>query len=167
MHTHRTAKGELTFRDIPRICVDLLRTLPELLASDDPAVCDRLLPRAYEDDELEQEWRRVGAPELEHLFASRTRLIARDLASLSRERDGTWSLTMDSRHENAWLSGLNAARHILYILYGLDPRDMERDPEELEDPDQAMALFRIQLLAWMQELMLQSDAPPPEPRGED
>ena len=44
---------------------------------------------------------------------------------------------------------------------------MERDPEELEDPDQAMALFRIQLLAWMQELMLQSDAPPPEPRGED
>jgi hypothetical protein len=115
-----------------------------------------MLPRTHEDDEREAEWRRIGAPELEHLFAERSRLIAKDLGSLRRRRDGNFRLTIDTRHESAWLSGLNLARHTLFILNELGPEDMERDPDQLEDHDKALALYQIHLFAWMQELLIRA-----------
>jgi hypothetical protein len=159
MEVKRNARGVLVFRNIADICADALRVVPVVLESDDPRVRDRLLPRTYEDDELEREWRRIGAPELEHLFASRTRLIEKDLRTLKRRRDGTYTLHIPRPHESAWLSGLNAARHALFLLNELDAADMERDPEELEDPRRALALFHIHLLAWMQELIMQAGEP--------
>ncbi|MBN2489346.1 MAG: DUF2017 family protein [Planctomycetes bacterium] len=160
MNLERSGRGELVFRDLPRICADALRVVPVVLESDDPRVRDRRLPRVYEDDALEQEWRRIGAPELEHLFVSRTELIRKDLSALERRRDGSFTLRVPERHEAAWLSGLNAARHALFLLNALEPADMERDPAELDDPRRALALLHIHWLAYLQELMLHAESPP-------
>jgi len=159
MEIHRTPEGEIVLDQLPAVCAETLRSLPEVLESDDPRVRDRLLPRAYEDDELEAEWRRIGVPELEHLFATSTRLIEKDLHSLRRTGDGSFKLLVPPEHENAWLSGLNAARHAIFILNDLDPDDMDKDPDELARPTQALALYQIHLLAWVQELIMRSGDP--------
>lgn len=156
MKVKRTRTGDLEFRDVPGICAQSIEMLPELLESDDPRVRDRMLPRTHDDDEREEEWQRIGAPELEHLFADRARLIQKDLTSLRRHRDGSFRLAIDTRHESAWLSGLNLARHTLFILNELEPGDMERDPDALESPEKALALYRIHLFAWMQELLIRA-----------
>jgi len=159
MEIRRTPEGEIILDQLPAVCADTLRAVPEVLESDDPRVRDRLLPRAYEDDELEAEWRRIGVPELEHLFATSTRLIEKDLHTLHRTDDGSYKLVVRPEHENAWLSGLNAARHAIFILNDLEPDDMGRDPDELQKPSQALALYRIHLLAWVQELLMRSADP--------
>jgi hypothetical protein len=159
MDARRTPHGEIVLDQLPAVCAEALRSLPEVLESDDPRVRDRLLPRAYEDDELEAEWRRIGVPELEHLFAASSRLIEKDLHSLRRSGDGSFKLVLRPEHENAWLSGLNAARHAIFILNDLEPDDMEKDPDELATPNQALALYQIHLLAWVQELIMRSGDP--------
>jgi hypothetical protein len=156
MKVTRTRSGDLEFRDVPGICARAIESIPGLLESDDPRVRDRMLPRTHDNDEEEAEWRRIGAPELEHLFAARSKLIAKDLGSLRRRRDGTFRLTIDTRHESAWLSGLNLARHSLFILNELEPDDMERDPDVVENEGKALALYQIHLFAWMQELLIRA-----------
>ena len=157
MEVKRIPKGDLVFRSMPGECATALRGIPALLESDDPRVRDRLLPRTYGDHRLEKEWRRIGVPELEHLFASRTRLIEKDMETLLTDRSGTFKRNIQSIHENAWLSGLNAARHALFILNDLEDADIERHPYELQDPDRAEALLYIHLMAWMQELIMKAD----------
>ena len=156
MELERTPAGDILLRDLHQVFVDILIMLPAVLESDDPRVRDRLLPRAYEDDEEEEEWRRIGAPELEHLFASRVRLIRKDLKTLAPEQGDVYRLDIPRIHENAWLSGLNAARHTFFILNELEPGDVERDPEDLKDPEKAMALLHIHLMGWMQELIMKA-----------
>ena len=150
----RDEKGDVWIEDIDPLSADTLRRMPEWLDSRDPAVRDRLLPPAYEDPEDEKQWRRFGAPELEHLFASRLEIIRKDLASLERTADGSLRLRIPRAHEAAWLSSLNAVRHTLFILNRLTEADMAAPLGEMRDLAKLEPLIRINLLAHIQQLLI-------------
>ncbi|MHC5072150.1 MAG: hypothetical protein ACYTGO_16870, partial [Planctomycetota bacterium] len=76
-------------RCMPVWVVDTLIRLPEWLESDSPGVRERLLPRAYDDEEDEREWRQHITPELEYLFQSRGEIVRRDLTQLQIDPPGT------------------------------------------------------------------------------
>lgn len=150
--------GNIRFRGLPSICADTLMRLPDILASDDPAVRLRLLPETYRDPQDRDDWRKYAVPGLEHLFADRVEIIARDLVSLAEDGENLFEMAIPAAHRTAWLSALNAARLTLYVEAGLDPEDVELEPGDLEDFDQDVALMRIHLLAFMQEMMLEGGA---------
>ena len=156
MQAERIDSGDIAFRSLPDVCADALREIPVLLASSDPRVRERLHPPTFDDEEREAEWRRIAGPELEHLIADRVSLVKEDLRTLQVDQNGTFSMTIDQRREAAWLSALNAARLALFVLNGLVPADMERDPHELDDPSKGAALLDIHLLAWVQELIMRT-----------
>ena len=74
-------------RDLPIWVVDTLLCLPEWIESDSEDVQARLLPRAYEDDELDKEWRDALGSTLEHLFAKRTEIVGFDLVEVNPQLD--------------------------------------------------------------------------------
>ena len=154
MRTERDAEGNLWLRGLTPLCADTAVRIPGLLKADDPKVRRRLLPEAYDDPEEEAHWKRLGAPELERLFLSRAELIRRDLESLSLEGTQSFSLCIPPGHETAWLSGLNGARQALFALHDLEAEDMEREPQSTGDPDRELALLRIHVMAFLQELLL-------------
>lgn len=155
MHLEIDRQGNLCFCELSPICAESLLQIPGLLRSEDSRVRERLLPETYTDPEQEKEWRRLGAGELEHLFASRAELIEKDLQGIEQEGDSSFRLAIDGRHRSAWLSGLNAARLTLFILHDLAEDDIEKDPGLIGDFDKDMALLRIHLLAYMQEMMIE------------
>ena len=56
----------VVLRDLPVWVVDTLLCLPEWIESDNPAVRERLLPKAYLDEEEDKEWRDALGSSLEH-----------------------------------------------------------------------------------------------------
>ena len=159
MKLRRDRQGDIWLENLPPFCVDTFTRIPGWLASEDPAVQTRLRPRAARDEEAEAEWRRLGAPELERLFLSREQMLQRDLATLARGRlGGGLRLRIAHGHESAWLSALNGARHVLFILHGLGPGDMAQELDEVADPERQEALARITVLGWLQELLLAAPA---------
>lgn len=155
MRARRDRRGTLVLDRIPPFCADALARVPAWLEDPDPALRARLFPRAYADPSEEEEWRRLAAPELAHLFQGRLEVVQGDLASLAPGRPaGTLSLVIPAGHESAWLSSLNAARIALFERHRLEPADMGREPADLKDPVRALALLRIHALAWVQELLL-------------
>lgn len=161
----RDAEGDLWLRGLTPLYADTLMHIPEWLESDDPRVRDRLLPPAYSDPEEEEQWRRFGAPELEHLFASRARVIGLDLETMNLDSAVTFSLCIKKNHENAWLSSLNAARLALFALHELEADDMDRDPTEMGDLEKEVATVRIHVMALLQELLMEAE-PPPMAKGQ-
>jgi hypothetical protein len=159
MKLRRDRQGDIWFEDLPPFCVDTCARIPEWLASADPAVQARLRPRAAADEEVEAEWRRYGAPELERLFLSREQILRRDLSTLARARlGGGLRFRIAHGHENAWLSALNGARHALFIRHGLAPEDIAQEIEAVADPERQEVLARIYVLGWLQELLLAATA---------
>jgi len=157
-------------RCMPVWVVDTLFRLPDWLQTEAPGVRERLLPRAYsEDDEAEAEWRRHITPDLEHLFQGRSEIIRKDLAGLQIDMptgpgnaadvgqldlDGsegvTFSLKIPNTHLSAWLTSLQAGTHTVFLLEDLDEQDVGKDPREETDADRQLAM--MQLLV-MQELL--------------
>lgn len=154
-----SADGSMQVSGMPVLLADSLLRIPGLLRSDDPQVRQRLLPDVYGEDAQEQEWRKHAVPELEHLFLSRAEILQRDLATLGAGADGQYQMTIGRSHQTAWLSSLNAARVALFTLHGLQPQDMdqERDLDAAaaeEEQHKHLAIARIWLMAWLQELLL-------------
>ncbi len=158
MEIERDEKGDVWFRGMSPLHADTLMRIPEWLSSDDVRVRARLLPPVYEDEEDENQWRNYAVPELEHLFASRAELITKDLEMMEQEGALMFALRIPQAHEAAWLSGLNAARLALFVLHDFEDEDMARNPAELEDLEQELALARIDIMAFMQEMMIESRA---------
>ena len=158
MHLEIDSQGNFCFRALSSVCAESLLQIPQLLRSQDPRVRSRLLPETFSDPEEEEQWRRFGADHLEHLFASRIELIEKDLRSLRDDGDHSFRLPIRALHRAAWLSGLNAARLTLFILFGLEAADMEKEPGLIGDHEKDLALLRIHLLAYMQELILEGRA---------
>ena len=154
MEVTRDADGDLRLSRLAPLHADTLLRIPDLLRSDDRRVRDRLLPPAYEEGDDQAHWRRNAAPELERLFASRAELIRKDLASLAAAEGPAFSMRIRQTHASAWLAGLNAARLALYALHDLTPADMERAPEALGDFDKEVALVRIHIMAFLQEMLI-------------
>ncbi len=157
MRVERDRDGNTWLRDLTLLVADTAMRIPVLLESEDPRVRGRLLPEAYDDPEEERHWRRLGAPELERLFLSRAQLIRRDLETLARDGPQTFTLRIAVGHEAAWLSGLNGARLALFALHGLEASDMEREPETAGDTEKELALLRIHLMAYLQELLMSGE----------
>jgi hypothetical protein len=155
MHVLRDQDGTLVLSGVPILVADTLHKLPDWIASADPAVRERLLPRAYRDQRQEEEWERLAHPELKHLFQSRTEIVRDDLARMKRGRVGRIVLKIPATHVSAWLSALNAGRHALFILHQVDPGDVGRDLRAIDDPVRAEALLRMELLAWMQQILIE------------
>jgi hypothetical protein len=167
----RTPDGDLILDHLAPAFVHVLHELPGLLDKDQPdAVKDRLypLPRA-EDDEANEEWRRLVHPDLFALVASAREVVTRDLATMGPSEDAPapslltgWRLEIKKEHIPGWLSALNAARLALGTLYGLEEPDLNDDfvPEEWEE--RHVAIAKIHLLGWLQQLIIEDQHPPPE-----
>lgn len=159
MKLRRDRQGDIWLENLPPFCAETYAQIPEWLASEDPRVQARFRPRAARDPRVEAEWLLYGAPELVRLFLSREQILRRDLSTLTRGRiSGGLRLRIARGHESAWLSALNGARHALFILHAIDPRDMAMDLEEVADPVQQEVLARITVLGWLQELLLAATA---------
>ena len=149
-------EGNLQFLELDPICAETLKQLPELLRVEDAEVRDRLLPDTYDDYESAEQWRRYAQPELEHLFASRAELVAKDLEMLGSDDEDGFSLIIPSEHRAAWLSALNAARITMFITSGLEAKELEADPGTLGDYERDLMVARIDALAFVQQLMLEA-----------
>ncbi len=166
MVIRREPGGDLRLERIPAFLAGLLMEIPDLLSDLDPRAQERLFPRAFEEEEEEEQWRRLAGPDLAHLFQDRIQVIRGDLEGLVPEGGGmfrageeTFQLEIPAGHQAAWLSGLNAARLALYETEGFSPEDMRKDPEEMDEPGKALALFQIHAMAVFQEILLEGRLP--------
>ncbi len=157
MRLRRLPDKTLLLSRIPGDVADALRAIPGLLASEDPAVADWRVPRTYDDEADEADWQRSAEPELAHLFESRQRTIAGDLAGLAG-RPRALRLSIPEAHRAAWLSGLNAARHILFITHGLTSAEVEADPAAIGAPARARAALHLHYYGLLQEMLIRAAA---------
>ncbi len=146
------------FGDLTPASVDTLKGVPMLIESSDVRVRDRLLPETCIDADDEEQWRQHSVPELERLFLSRAQLVRRDLGNLRKlQKTDQEVLFIQDGHVSAWLAALNAARLAMFALADLKAEHMEDDGFLLCEPKQQEAVLRIQLLAWMQSVLLGDD----------
>lgn len=166
MYIERLDDG-VHLRELPVWVVDTLLCLPEWIESDDPAVKKRLLPKAYEDDEEDRQWREALGSSLEHLVASRTDIVRKDLQNLEvglppglgsgtgdDEEDDeslfvtqtTFDVKIPARHVAAWVSTLQAGTHALFILEGLTAEDVSQDSPASVAPDKQVSMLRLSVL---------------------
>jgi len=153
----------VVLRDLPVWVVDTLLCLPEWIESDNPAVRERLLPKAYLDEEEDKEWRDALGSSLEHLFASRTEIVSKDLRDLTISSGSTppgeeafanqtlFDVRIPGPHISAWVSTLQAGTHALFILEGLTEEDVAREVPSTEDPEKQVSMLR---LAVLQEILV-------------
>jgi hypothetical protein len=169
MHIEKEEDG-VWLRDLPVWVVDTLLCLPEWIESDNEDVRARLLPRAYYDDEeQEREWRDALGSSLEHLFASRTEIVRKDLGQMEvdvseveltgeAEEDQLQFVTqtlfhvwIPGPHLSAWVSTLQAGTHALFILEGLTAEDVSKESVDEIEPEKQLSMMR---LAVLQEILV-------------
>jgi len=164
----RTEAGDLVLDHLAPAFIHVLHELPALLDRDQPdAVQDRLYPLPREDDEeANEEWRRLVHPDLFALVASARDVVVRDLDGFGPADPeapfGGWRLVIPKDHVQAWLAALNAARLALGALHGLGETDLNDDfvPEEWEE--RHVAIATVHLLGWLQQLIIEDQHPPPD-----
>lgn len=146
---------------------DVLATLPDQLApvlrgeGGPPDLYDRIFPRAYDDPELDEEFRGLMHDSLlsERLDALETFLRTLDRGQSKRL---TYRVDLDDEEASAWLSVVNDARLVLASLLGIrDESHWDRAPDE-----SSPAGVVLWYLGWLEEqfvtaLMGTFDEPPP------
>jgi len=154
MKAIRNRQGDLRLVGMPAICADTLIKLPSWLEDSSAPVRGRLLPKGSSDPEAEAEWRRyavagAGTP---------VPVPGGDPPQGSGDPRVEWPSRLKHAHPwvhaTAWLSALNGARQALFVLHELEPRDMERDLDELDGNDKDEARLRIAVLGWLQQLLI-------------
>jgi len=153
---NRDREGDLWVDSLAPICADTLLHVPEWIESDDPAVRDRLLPKGSSDAEADAAWRKLATPEIERLFLSHSEIIRKDLESIEPRGRKGFRFRIRQGHENAWLAGLNAARHAFFLIRKLEPGDLNRDIEQVADDDRREALIRLSILGWLQHEIIEN-----------
>ncbi len=127
---------------------DLLRSLPgqlrELLAEDDPAL-ERLFPPAYlNDDERNDDYRRL----------MRDDLLAHRLSSLDILEATVDERDLDEEQLLAWMGSINDVRLVLGTRLDVS-EDMGEEPFAPDDP-RAAAFAAYSYLAYLQEWIVQA-----------
>jgi hypothetical protein len=133
----------LRISGLNRLIASCLVQVPEILDQRD-AASSRLLPTpTTHDEKANEEWRRLVAPELRHLFVSAGETFARDLARLKPDANhpGLTHIAIPLEHVNAWMTALNQARLILGEVYLLDERDMNNFELDVEQPKHRAVLI--------------------------
>jgi len=150
--------GTRWLRQATPLCVDTVKRLFEWIDSDDPRVKKRLYADTFADPVEEAAWRRLTEADLQHLVLSRREVVEADFARMRPDGPGLYRWPIGKGHEHAWLSSLNAARLALFELHGLGPKDMDVEPEDVDDEERQLALVRIHILGFIQELILHGEA---------
>ncbi|MGQ0612977.1 MAG: DUF2017 family protein [Planctomycetaceae bacterium] len=158
----RKPDGTLVLESLAPWFLASLAELPELLAPDQPDdVKGRLFPDPSADAEQQEEWKRLVVPELFALIASARRIVAQDLKALepaTQDVPPAWRLPIPGEHLKAWISALNAGRLTLSERHGIGEREMSGDVEDLPT-ERRLAMVKIHLLGWIEELLVQQAMP--------
>lgn len=142
------------------VTLTCLAEVPEILkrSTTGPAR-ERLYQGVHPTDEkMNEEWRSLITPDLEHLFVSAAETFARDiepLAKASHPPVALRDLVIARAHCEAWLSALNQARVILGAQH--DVTEVDMDQREFEDPSNSkvQALLRIHVLGVLVQLFVE------------
>ncbi len=142
----RTADGEISLQlPLPEreLLRELAQTVRALVAADDPAV-ERLFPPAYEDEELEREYRELTRAQLTAGHEQALVLIEETV-----DRD-----VLSRAEGDAWLRGLNDARLVLGTALEItEDFDWDAlDPSDPRAPDLALYAFA----SWIQEQLVEA-----------
>jgi hypothetical protein len=165
---HREDDGGLRLDDLAPWFVSVLLEIPDLLEPDQPdEVLKRLYPEPSDDKGQIEEWEKFVHPDLFALIASAREIVMKDLASLvpadTESPLGTWEMRVPAEHVNAWISALNAARLALGAANSIEEEDMNDDDMSEESwDDKRMAVAKIHLLGWLQQMIIEDISPPPE-----
>ena len=107
------------------------------------------------DAELRRDWKDHVRPELELLFASSRDIVARDLATLGRNGQGT-CLVIPAGHLDAWLNALSQARLIIVEENKFTDADLDhREPPDLATR-RGLSLLKVHFYAHLQELLVEA-----------
>ena len=165
----RDDDGAVIFDELAPWFVSVLLELPHLLGPDQPdAVRERLFPHPVDGEEDRADWKKYVHPELFALLASAREIVLTDVRGLSPADDADgldlWRMRVPREHVNGWISALNAGRLALGARYEVDEDAMSE--ERLEEPEdwseQRVAVAKIHLLGWLQQMILEAEHPPPE-----
>jgi hypothetical protein len=130
-----------------QILRELAEAVRALVGEDDPAV-GRLFPPAYEDDELEREYREL----------TRAQLTARHEQALVLMEETVDRDVLSQAEGDAWLRGLNDARLVLGTTLDItEDFDWDAlDPGDPRAPDLALYAYA----SWIQEQLVDVSAGP-------
>ena len=161
--------GALLFSNLAPWFVSVLLELPHWLEQDkqDDTIRRRLYPEPSDDEEQREDWRKYVHPDLFALLADAREIVLHDLGALTPadEEDplGVWEMRIPKEHINGWISALNAARLAIGAKHEIEEEDMSDEPTELEEFDERrLAVTRIHLLGWLQQLIIEDRNPPPD-----
>jgi Domain of unknown function (DUF2017) len=165
----RLEDGSLAFVNLEPWLAAILFELPGLLHPDQPdAVKDRLYPYPADEEEAKDEWRRLVHPDLFALIASARDVVQHDLARVELgdpdDEDGGSRLVIPHKHIAAWISAVNAARLTLAAANDIEQDEMDQAHEGFPEslgPEKIIAITRINLLGWVQEMLILAESPPP------
>jgi hypothetical protein len=136
-------------RDLLRSVPDQLR--PVLTGEVETDARKRLFPRAYHDDEADEEYRDLVG---ESLVAERVERLEAFARTLDEGHEGRlwWSVELSADDAHAWLSALNDARLTLGVLLGITDESQWEQGVDQSNPS-AVALA---YLGWLQEELLRA-----------
>ncbi len=168
--------GHWRLGEMQEIHLDFLR-----LAADDSSMGDcpggreRLFPQPLTgkdellDEEFNDEWKELIAPELEMQFAGAVGTLMSDLDSVQTvKKTGDaevklYRLDVPVAHGQSWFSTLNQARLLLDLKYKLHtPRDAPEESTvreqtgETDDASRLLVLMRYEFYAWIQEWLVRN-----------
>ncbi|MHC4224861.1 MAG: DUF2017 family protein [Planctomycetota bacterium] len=172
--TLRRSEDGIVLADLAPWFVSILLELPGLLSDDQTdEVKERLFPLPSDDVEGQEEWRRYVHPDLFALIASAREIVERDLAGFepmdSESPLAGWRLPIPAKHVSAWISALNAGRLNLGSAHSIESEDMDESEftdETLPLDEKRVAVAKIHLLGWLQQMIIEDMHPPPEGFGD-
>jgi Domain of unknown function (DUF2017) len=143
---HRTPRGEIRLR-LPEEEQQLLRQLAaetrELIGEGEDPALRRLRPAAYEDPELEREYRELTG---RHLADSRDRALILVEETVGRD-------VLSAEEADAWLRALNDVRLVLGTKLDVT-EDLDWDALSEEDP-RLPELAVYSYVSWIQEQLVE------------
>jgi hypothetical protein len=131
---------------------ELLRSIspqlrPIVAGEDDVAdASTRLFPRAYDNMEMEMEYRDLVGTSIADVRVAALDAFAETLDLGTTSRLG-WSVSLDADQASAWLSAINDCRLVLGTVTGVDDEGKWDEGPDDDDPN-SVALF---YLGWLQE----------------
>jgi hypothetical protein len=155
MRFRRASSDTWELRDIHPLFAGLLTELPKVAGRHKKAQA-RIYPDPggpETDADLRRDWKEHVRPELERLFASSRETVARDLATLGKNGQGT-RLIIPAEHLDAWLNALNQARLVIVEENGFSEADLDqREPPDLATR-RGLVLLKVHFYAHLQELLV-------------
>ncbi len=155
----REEDGALLLRGLPQGIAAVLLELPDILKQGEEEDLRSVLhSRVYPDEpEREEEWNKLMGGELFHLFADRARILGRDLEGMTIDSSPRrYRVRIPGKHLTAWISSLAAARLILAERFEVDEEAMRKERDFEEPGIQDLVIWRIDVLALIQEMLLLS-----------